>query len=236
LLQQQQDQISLEVLMLLRLQELDRMQQDLDLLRLQVLSRLQQPVGVAGLSPSVAPDSTRGREVNAVLQARRLLAANVALPAVLFQPEDHGMLSRHQIFLRQHIEAFQATEDDVNTPARGRNKPIAMKQVGIRCRYCAHLPVARRRRGSTYFPHGRKGLYQAAQNMNSTHLQCGLCREMPNSVKEQFAQYNGFKGHSRDGPRYWAMSAKKLGLIDTDKGIFFIWDLPLGVQITEDIN
>ncbi len=33
-------------------------------------------------------------------------------------------------------EAFGATEDDIAAPMHGRNKPIALGQVGIRCMHC----------------------------------------------------------------------------------------------------
>jgi hypothetical protein len=68
---------------------------------------------------------------------------NMFLPAVLARPEDAFKVSRHQVLLRHQIEAFQATEADVSTHTRGRNKPIKLGQVGIRCRHCAHLPVKR---------------------------------------------------------------------------------------------
>lgn len=59
------------------------------------------------------------------------------LPVVLAVTEDNGKLSRHQVLLRNQIEAFQATADDLTTHTRGRNKPIKLGQVGIRCRHCA---------------------------------------------------------------------------------------------------
>ena len=33
-------------------------------------------------------------------------------------------------------EAFGATEEDIAAPMHGRNKPIALGQVGIRCMHC----------------------------------------------------------------------------------------------------
>jgi len=158
------------------------------------------------------------------------------LPRVLAQPEDSRKLSSHQVFLRHQIEAFQATEDDITTHTRGRNKPIMIGQVGIRCRHCSHLPVARRQKGSTYFPNSLSGLYQAAQNMSTTHMRCGLCTEMPSAVKQQFALLIASKTSSGAGRPYWAKSAEKLGLVDTEDGIRFIHDLPPGTHVlrTED--
>lgn len=157
------------------------------------------------------------------------------LPVVLALQEDNEKLSSHQVQLRLQIEAFQATDDDVTTHTRGRNKPIAIGQVGIRCRHCSHLPVCRRQKGSTYFPATLLGLYQAAQNMSTTHMQCGLCTEMPDDVKQQFVTLLSTKPASSGAGRpYWAHSARKLGLVDTEDGIRFIRDLPAGVRILQE--
>jgi hypothetical protein len=157
------------------------------------------------------------------------------LPVILAQPEDSLKLSSHQVLLRHQIEAFQASEDDIGTHTRGRNKPIVLGQVGIRCRHCAHLPVACRQKGSTYFPATLLGLYQAAQNMSTTHMQCGLCSAMPDSIKMQFAHLLSTKVSSSGAGRpYWASSAKKLGLVNTEDGIHFIRDLPANARVLED--
>mmetsp|Transcript_28004 Transcript_28004/g.68177 ORF Transcript_28004/g.68177 Transcript_28004/m.68177 type:complete len:347 (+) Transcript_28004:290-1330(+) len=153
-------------------------------------------------------------------QKRQRLDSDSSLPRVLALPEDHDILSEHQIFLRSQIEAFCASRDDVSTHTRGRNKPVALGQVGIRCRHCAHVPVRQRQKGSTYFPASLLGLYQAAQNMCSTHMQSGLCDQMPLEVRQQFLQLLTSKvSGSGAGRPYWARSATKLGLVDTEDGI-----------------
>lgn len=157
------------------------------------------------------------------------------LPVILAQSEDTLKLSSHQVLLRHQIEVFQASEEDVTTHTRGRNKPVVIRQVGIRCRHCAHLPVQRRQKGSTYFPATMLGLYQAAQNMSSTHMQCGLCTEMPAAIKMQFVRLMSTKvASSGAGRPYWADSAKKLGLVDTEEGIYFVRDIPQGVRLKSD--
>jgi hypothetical protein len=149
------------------------------------------------------------------------------VPVILALPEDNLKLSTHQVLLRHQIEAFRATEQDMSTHMRGRNKPILQNQIGIRCRHCSHLPVGRRQKGATYFPNATLGLYQAAQNMSTTHMQCGLCSEMPFEIKQQFAHLISTKvASSGAGRPYWSRAAKKLGLIDTEDGIRFIRDLP----------
>jgi hypothetical protein len=156
----------------------------------------------------------------------------MSLPICLARPVDKYKLSDHQTLLRQQIEAFQATEDDVMTHTRGRNKPIHVGQVGIRCRYCAHIPVSRRQKGATYFPSNKLGIYQAAQNMSTAHIQCGLCTEMPEAIKLKFIEIMSAKKPNCSngaGRPYWAQSATQLGLVDTEEGIRFIRDLPPGL-------
>jgi hypothetical protein len=160
----------------------------------------------------------------------------MSLPICLARSVDEYKLSDHQTLLRQQIEAFQATEDDVMTHTRGRNKPIHVGQVGIRCRYCAHKPVSRRQKGATYFPSNKLGIYQAAQNMSTAHIQCGLCTEMPEAIKMKFIEIMSDKKPNCSngaGRPYWAQSATQLGLVDTEEGIHFIRDLPPGNMILE---
>lgn len=148
------------------------------------------------------------------------------LPVVLALPEDRFKLSAHQVFLRHQIEAFKATEEDITTHTRGRNKKIFLGQVGIRCRYCAHVPVAMKQKGSVYYPSTLLGLYQAAQNISATHLQCGLCTQTPHAVKQHFVALLSTRAFSSGAGRpYWAQAAQKLGLVDTNEGIRFVRDV-----------
>lgn len=57
--------------------------------------------------------------------------------------DDKYWLSELQVYLRsQFAEAFAASEDDIAAPMHGRNKPIALGQVGIRCIHCKGTCVA----------------------------------------------------------------------------------------------
>jgi hypothetical protein len=148
------------------------------------------------------------------------------LPIILAQSTDYLVLTGHQALLRQQIELFRATQDYVSSPARGRNKKVGLGQVGIRCRHCAHVPASHRPKGSVYFPASLVGLYQAAQNMSSNHIQCGLCPEMPQSLKDKFTELFPTKAQSSGAGRsYWAESAKQMGMMDTDQGIRFVRDM-----------
>jgi hypothetical protein len=155
-----------------------------------------------------------------------------ALPAALSCSTDGIVLSKFQVFLRGHIEAFAATDDDVTSRIRGRHKKVLLNQVGVRCRHCAHIPVNQRGKGAVYFPSSTMGFYQASQNMCTTHLQCGLCPEMSESIKTEFAQLIGTKtaGSASSGGRaYWGQCAQQMGLVDTEHGVFVVGTIPEGV-------
>jgi hypothetical protein len=127
---------------------------------------------------------------------------------------------------------FAATQD-IYSRVRGRHKPVVLYQVGIRCCHCAHIPTHERRKGSVYIPASTMVIYQAVQNMCTTHLQCGLCPEMPESTKTQFAQLIGnktAKSSSAGGRAYWGQCAQKIGLVDTEQGVFPVGTIPEGVQ------
>lgn len=162
----------------------------------------------------------------------------LSLPVLLGRLDTHGSnLSEHQALLRQQIEIFEAEVKDVATHMRGRNKSISLGQVGLRCKHCAHVSVKDRQKGSTYFPSTKSGVYQAAQNMSTTHIANGLCHFMPASVKLQFAIILNKKQNSivyqktGSGRQYWMQSVSELGLIDTDNhGIRFIRNWPYDVD------
>lgn len=166
--------------------------------------------------------------------SRQLEMPNVQLPCIMSSPMDCRLISSYQVWLRQQIQVFSATHDDVSTHTRCRNKPVVLSQVGIRCRHCAHLPIIHRQKGSTYFPSTTTGLYQAAQNMSSTHMQSGVCTEMPQSAKDQCSTLLATKNSSSGSGRpYWAESAKDMGLIDTEDGIYFVLAMPANARVLD---
>jgi hypothetical protein len=191
--------------------------------------------GSSALAPTPPARGTRARPVEpppSLSILRQTLTADAigpdvppALPVVLFLLEDESKLSAYQILLRSQIEFFSATSDDIATHARGRNKPITLGQVGIRCKHCKHLAANRRSKGSVYFPFSLVGLYQAAQNMGSSHFNGQSCSEMDAALKQQFVEVLACKSTVGSGKQYWAKAAKKLGMMDTEEGLRFVRDL-----------
>lgn len=70
----------------------------------------------------------------------------------LYMSCDDDDLSPYQCLVRKQIELFEAQETDAETNARGRNRPIVVGQVGIRCKHCKMLPPRKRARAAIYYP------------------------------------------------------------------------------------
>lgn len=73
------------------------------------------------------------------------------LPMPIFLDFDEQTLTEYQCLLRKQIEIFEAGPEDIKANAQGRNNPILLGQVGIRCRHCTQLPIKIRPRGSVYY-------------------------------------------------------------------------------------
>jgi hypothetical protein len=136
-------------------------------------------------------------------------------------PSDQETLSEYQCLLREQIVFFEATVDDIEATAQGRNKPIKIGQVGILCKHCARLAPGYRPRGAVYFPARLSGIYQAAQNQATNHF-CESCRTIPEPLrvrammlKEQKTVVLG------GGKQYWARAAELSGVAETENGLAF---------------
>jgi hypothetical protein len=73
-------------------------------------------------------------------------------PVPIAMPFDARCLSSYQSLIREQIEVFQAIPADVEANAQGRNRPVVLGQVGIRCRHCARAAPRQRKSGSVYYP------------------------------------------------------------------------------------
>ena len=135
---------------------------------------------------------------------------------ILYIPScDDEALSEYQCVVRKQIELFEATREDAESNAQGRNRPIVMGQVGIRCTHCTFLTPKHRARGATYYPAKLEGLYQAAQNMASGHL-CEYCPHVPDAVRRELLKLRERKSSAGGGKKYWADGVKVLGVHEAE--------------------
>jgi hypothetical protein len=140
---------------------------------------------------------------------------------ILSLDQDIDNLSPYQCMVRKQIEFFEATEDYLQDTSQGRNRPIVLNQVGIRCRHCGTLPNKQRAKGAVFFPSQLDGLYQTAQNMANKHLLHDCC-EIPANVREDLCHVRlkekGLKTRKSaygGGRHYWADGLRVLGVVQT---------------------
>jgi len=136
-------------------------------------------------------------------------------------PEDKKALSPLRCFLREQVCAFSATEEDiaVRTPT---TFSVTVGQVGVACRHCLKEPAKLRLNRAVCFPSSTTRIYQSVADIQRYHL--GECKMVPSDIKEKFtelqlASSKGSKGLATR--QYWINSAKRIGLVDTTRGIRF---------------
>jgi hypothetical protein len=148
--------------------------------------------------------------------------------------------SRYQCLLREQIEYFEADDDALHAKAQGRNMPIQLRQVGIRCVHCARRPATTRRkgavhdgevvaarmvRGAVYYPTKLDNLYQAVQNMANNHFVNRTCPSAPSLLLDEIVEAKRLrpKRSGCRGRRYFGQSAERAGIIDAPdgSGLFF---------------
>lgn len=189
-------------------------------------------------------DSTRGTDLASTTEPQQhqqqLLpeqdpsVVHTAVPVVTGRPSiplylscnpDH--LSEYQCAIRKNVELFEANEADLTSRIKGRNKPIVLGQVGIRCMHCKNVfPVESRERGSMYYPHALVGIYQAAQILSQQHL-LGTCPYVPAHIREEMQSLKNKKSFATAGKEYWAKTAKALGVYEDQYGLRFVHRLSM---------
>ena len=131
--------------------------------------------------------------------------------------EDQNWLSDFLCFVRSElVEVFRANHDDVK--ARNSSKKVSLGQIGIRCRFCAHLPTNARASRSSSYPSSVSRIYQSLTMMLRDHF--SKCGAMPQHIQQRFLDLKGKTSQgATDSKHYWIHSSHKLGLVDSDSGI-----------------
>ena len=138
--------------------------------------------------------------------------------SLAMEESDRKWLSELNCFVRTYcVEAYSASNDDV--PRSSKRGKIASHQVGIRCRFCAHLPLKDKGVAAVSFPTSIGGIYESVKRWQRVHLE--VCESAPQEVRtkiDHLANTNVWVPTTR---QYWTDSAKALGLVDTHEGIRF---------------
>jgi hypothetical protein len=133
-------------------------------------------------------------------------------------PDDNHHLSEYQITIRQHLEIFEAEQEDVKSNKQGRKRRVFLGQAGIRCRHCSNLELRKRGRGAVYYPVKLNGMYQAAQNMATSHLS-DCCSQIHPGIKQRLQDLRLLRETASGGKEYWAEAGSALGLYETEDGL-----------------
>lgn len=134
-------------------------------------------------------------------------------PDRMSTPDDAKWLSSYLCYIRSEcIEVFEATDGDVAD--RTNSKKVRRGQVGIRCRYCAHLPIRERSGRSTAYPGNLMNLHQSLYMVAENHLS-RRCPHLPPRVRARLLRK---KARARSGASapdsflYWVHAARQIGL------------------------
>lgn len=134
---------------------------------------------------------------------------------------DPDWLSSVNCFVRECcVEAFSATEEDVNKSSK-RGK-ISLHQVGIRCRFCSHRAKEEIQAAAVSYPTSVSGIYESVKRWQKVHLE--LCQDIPEDVKTKLAELGSSSSWVPTTRQYWADSARSMGMVDTHDGIRFSAD------------
>jgi hypothetical protein len=177
----------------------------------------------AGNSESSTPDEPNARNV---APKKKILELTNRPPIALALDSDEDNLARYQCLARKQIELFETTDNDLAGKAQGRNTPIIVGQVGIRCRHCASFPRQLRSGGSVSYSQTLSGIYQVSQNMFKTHL-LGRCFNIPEKVKKDLLALKDRTCRDRGlwgGKLYWRESVQALGVIEDEHVLRFTPD------------
>lgn len=157
----------------------------------------------------------------------------------LAQPEDAENISPLHIFIRKQIEIFTASPAEMEMPAPGRKVPIQMKQVGLRCIHCRHLPPNERAKRAICYPSSVGRVYNSVSDMKFDHFP--NCKALPDDVKEKFLELKNCNktkspskvsckrvGNYASTSQYYHDSAVRLGLTTRKGGVFMQRDIDNG--------
>jgi hypothetical protein len=129
--------------------------------------------------------------------------------------EDPNWLSEFHCYVRSDlVEVFRASYNDV----KARNNSIAYQQVGVRCRFCAHMSPSARAGRSSAFPSSLRQMYQSFTMMLRDHF--ANCDAMPTQAHDKFVLLKDKPAQgATDSKRYWIYSATKIGMADSSDGL-----------------
>lgn len=131
-------------------------------------------------------------------------------------PQDKDWLSDMDCFVRNNVEIFSATENDLIVSKTDKKYPIKLGQVGLRCIHCAGSGMGARREAVMY-PYSVSGIYESVRDFQKLHLD--YCPHLPPDLKGAMSKLTrGCSSLSSVLRRYYVQAARALGLFDSEDG------------------
>lgn len=164
------------------------------------------------------PEKTTANEETAVRDESASTTWFTGSVALAVESTDREWLSELNCFLRKDcIEAFSAEKSDVlKTSKRGR---IALDQVGIRCKFCAHRPLSEKAVAAVSYPTSTAGIYESVKRWQRVHLPA--CLDVGKDTQSMLDKLQNDSVWVPTTRQYWTDSALALGMVDTTDGIRF---------------
>jgi hypothetical protein len=138
---------------------------------------------------------------------------------LLALPQDRIALSETLCVVRENIEVFEATQNDVDAPAPGRKHAVVVGQVGLRCIHCRYTTKCSDRvKRAVCYPSSIKRIYRTVIDMKLDHF--SQCKYVPISLKERLDKLKAIHTRSTGTTmQYFIHAAHTLGMEDGDCGV-----------------
>jgi len=141
----------------------------------------------------------------------------------LHTPEDDDVLSPLHCFMRRYcVEAFSATAEDVAIPRYGKSHgfKVEIGQVGIRCLHCKMCAPGKRAERAVCYPSSLRNIYHSIETWQRRHSL--VCKKITPWVRKSIMELMESSKTRAGGRRqYWEDSARRLGMVDTSRGVRF---------------
>ena len=132
--------------------------------------------------------------------------------------QDKDWLSDLDCFIREQVEVFCATSNDVKNAAE--IVPIKPGQVGLRwihsAKAAANTEGGSSNNAAVKYPHSVSGIYDSVQELCSQHLDD--CPNLTSEMKSKMSKMAESTSASSTLRRYYVQAAGALGLFDSDEG------------------
>lgn len=145
---------------------------------------------------------------------------------LLARKQDSDHLNPIHCFVRQNIEVFVASEEDITAPCPGRKNTIKAGQVGLRCIHCRNVESRQRAKRAVCYPSTLGRVYNCVSDMKFDHF--SLCKYLPALQRDLFNRLRIQKESKSKGKggnntsKYYYDTAVEMGMRETFDGMVIL--------------